>query len=65
MRYENLNQLIEKSSSTRRYFQSLPEDIRLALWDENPFICTAEQLHQRVYDMESCARNERLSGDWF
>ena len=42
MRYDNLHQLIQGSSSTRRYFLSLPADM------QGEHIHSAQQLHDSV-----------------
>ncbi len=46
MRYENLHQLIDSSSSSRAYFLSLPVFTQLGLHKQNEFIHTAEELHR-------------------
>lgn len=46
MKYENLNQLIRKSSSSRRYFLSLPVSMQLKLHENNDYIHTADELHR-------------------
>lgn len=48
MRYENLNQLIRESSSSRRYFLSLPVSMQLKLHEHNDYIHTADELHRRT-----------------
>lgn len=48
MRYENLNQLIRESSSSRRYFLSLPVSMQLKLHEHSDYIHTADELHRRT-----------------
>lgn len=48
MRHENLNQLIRESSSSRRYFLSLPVSMQLKLHEHNDYIHTADELHRRT-----------------
>ena len=48
LRYENLNQLIRESSSSRRYFLSLPVSMQLKLHEHNDYIHTADELHRRT-----------------
>lgn len=47
MQYENLKLLISSSSSSRRFFLSLPVDVQLSLHDKNDFIKTQQDL--RMY----------------
>lgn len=44
--YENLNQLINSSSSSRSYFISLPVDIQMNLHNCSQHIHTAYDLHK-------------------
>ena len=48
MRYDNLHQLIQGSSSTRRYFLSLPADMQCRLHAQGEHIHFAQQLHDSV-----------------
>ena len=48
LKYENLNQLIGKSSSSRQYFLSLPVSIQVELHKYNNYIHTAAELHRYV-----------------
>lgn len=48
MKYENLNQLIRESSSSRRYFLSLPVSMQFKLHEHNDYIHTADELHRRT-----------------
>ena len=61
MRYENLNQLVRESSSTRRYFLSLPVEIQIELHEHNDYIHTAAELHRRVSALENYHRQVQLS----
>lgn len=45
MQYDNLQSLIKNSSSSRKYFLSLPIDIQLELHKHNEYIHCAQQLH--------------------
>lgn len=46
MKYENLKQLIQQSSSSRRFFLSLPVNMQMKLHEHNGYIHTAEELHR-------------------
>lgn len=61
MRYENLNHLVRESSSSRRYFLSLPVETQIELHEHNAYIHTAAELHRRVNALESCHRQIHLS----
>lgn len=61
MRYDNLQDLINYSSSTRRYFLSLPVNTQIALHEHNDHIHTAEELHRRVCAIENYEHHCRLS----
>lgn len=61
MRYENLNHLVHESSSTRRYFLSLPADMQIELYEHNDYIHTAAELHRRVDAIEAYRRQVQLS----
>lgn len=50
MKYENLNQLLQKSSSSRKYFLSLPVGMQKELHNQGNYIRTAAELH-RYSDM--------------
>lgn len=45
MRYNNLQDLIQGSTSTRAYFLSLPVAVQIVLHEQNDYIHTAEELH--------------------
>ena len=45
MKYLNLHELIQNSSSSRRYFLSLPVETQIDLHKLNSFIHTAQELH--------------------
>lgn len=45
---KNLSQLIDRSSSTRAYFLSLPPSLQMTLHEQHHTIQTAEQLHMTV-----------------
>ena len=61
MRYENLNQLVRESSSTRRYFLSLPVETQIELHEHNDYIHTSAELHRRVRALENYHRQVQLS----
>lgn len=62
MPYENLNRLIQGSSSARRYFLSLPVELQLALHEHNDYVHSAAELHNRVYAVEAYRKQLALSG---
>ena len=45
LRYENLNQLVHESSSSRSFFLSLPVSMQMKLHEHNDCIHTADELH--------------------
>ncbi len=61
MKYGDLQQLIRESSSTRRYFLSLPVEMQIELHSQNAYICTAEALHRRVGELEVQHKQIELS----
>ena len=61
MRYKNLNELICKSSSTRRYYLSLPVNLQTELHEHNDCIHTSAELHRRVEQLETYHRQVELS----
>ena len=48
MKADDLHDLIRRSSSTRRYFLSLPVGMQMDLHEKNAHIRTAEELHRFV-----------------
>ncbi len=48
LQYTNLHDLILGSSSTRRYFLSLPTDMQMQLHEYNDLIHSAAELHAQV-----------------
>jgi len=52
MKDNNLQDLISHSSSSRRYFLSLPVSLQLALHAHEEYICTASDLHLRADMLE-------------
>lgn len=56
MKAENLQDLIRRSSSTRRYFMSLsvPEQIELHRYNEH--VKTADQLHRYAEHLHTAGR---------
>ncbi len=61
MRYANLNQLVRESSSTRRYFLSLPVETQIDLHEHNEYIHTSAELYRRVSVLENYHRQVQLS----
>ena len=61
LRYDNLNHLVRESSSTRRYFLSLPVKTQIELHEHNGYIHTAAELHRRVDALEKYHRQVQLS----
>lgn len=45
IKYQNLHELIQRSSSSREYFLSLPVDTQLRLHVLNDYIYSLHQLH--------------------
>lgn len=65
MRYANLHQLLQNSSSTRQYFLSLPVTTQLALHQHNEHIHTASELRHYQSALASCQRLDELGrGFW-
>ena len=48
MHYNSLQDLIYNSSSSRKYFLSLPVTMQIALHERNSFIHTSASLHAHV-----------------
>ena len=48
MQYSNLQQLLQGSSSARRYFYSLPVSLQVQLHHQGQWIHTSEQLHRNA-----------------
>lgn len=65
MRYINLNELIKNSSSTRKYFLSLPVDMQLSLHEHNDYIHTALELRNHVSAIENYAHHVKLSNGMY
>ncbi len=63
MYYENLQQLIRNSNSTRRYFLSLPVEVQMDLHGLDADIHSAQELHQQVYALQNYRRHLQL-GRW-
>lgn len=61
MRYDNLNDLINSSSSSRRYFLSLPVKMQLSLHELNDYIHSAEELHRKAGEIEGYEYHCELS----
>ncbi len=66
MKYENLHELIRHSSSTRKYFLSLPVEMQLTMHEQNEYIHTAEELRDHVIAARDYARHVELGNRfWF
>ena len=61
MQYANLHELIMHSSSTRRYFLSLPVSVQMQLHEQGGYIRSAESLCLRVCALEKYNRALELS----
>ncbi len=61
MKYDNLNHLVRESSSSRRYFLSLPVAMQMALHEHGDYIHTAAELHRRVDAIKAYNRQVQLS----
>lgn len=48
MQYNNLQDLIRNSRSTRKYFLTLSVPMQMELHNHNEYIHSAQQLHRRV-----------------
>ncbi len=62
LKYHDMNELIRHSSSTRRYFLSLPVEMQLALHEHNDYIHTAEDLRKHVAAVNDYVRHVKISG---
>lgn len=65
MRYDNLQELIRGSSSSRRYFLSLPVELQMRLHQQNEEIHSAAGLRLRAEQTRQCLRLQALSGERF
>lgn len=61
MKYDNLNHLIRESSSSRRYFLSLPVSMQMTLHEHNDYIHTAAELHRRADAIRAYNHQVQLS----
>ncbi|MCB5393423.1 hypothetical protein LIP62_04305 [Longicatena caecimuris] len=61
MKYDNLNQMVRESSSTRRYFLSLPVPMQIKLHDQSEYIHSAAELHRRVDEIKKYDKQVQLS----
>lgn len=61
MQYQNLNELISSSSSTRKYFLSLPVKMQISLHEHGDDIHTAQELHSKVWIIENYEYHCKLS----
>lgn len=65
LRYKDLNQLIRKSGSSRKYFLSLPVDMQMKLHEHNDYIHTADELHRRTDEIIKYERQIQVSESFF
>ena len=61
LRYENLNQLIRGSRSSRRYFLSLPVNVQLKLHEHHDYIHTSEELRRCTEAIQKYERQVQIS----
>lgn len=61
MPYADLHELLEKSSSSRRYFLTLPVEWQMQLHDQNACIHSAAQLHLQADRLEKHNRAIAIS----
>lgn len=62
MRYENLQALINASSSARRYFLSLPVTTQTALHSHGDYIHTSQELRLKTEMLQNYQRHCAISG---
>lgn len=62
MQYDNLQSLIRNSSSSRKYFLSLPVDMQMELHRQNEYIHSAQQLHSLVYSIDNMNQKLKIIG---
>lgn len=61
MKYNNLKHLVRVSSSSRRYFLSLPVIMQMELCEHNEYIHNAADLHRHVNAIEAYRRQVQIS----
>ena len=61
MRYNNLQDLIYNSSSSRKFFLSLPVTMQVALHERNDYIHTSAGLHEHVDAIEKYNHAVKIS----
>lgn len=61
MYYANLKELIYNSSSTRKYFFSLPVETQLLLAEEGEYIRSAEKLRLAASNLEKYSKAIMIS----
>jgi len=61
MKYKNLCELLQCSSTGRRYFYALPTDVQLELSLMGEFIHDSTNLHSLARDAERVRRYELIS----
>lgn len=62
MKYDNLSHLVNNSSSSRKYFLSLPAETQIELHKYNDFIHNAAELHRLADSLEKYHRQVQLGG---
>lgn len=60
MKYDSLQELISRSSSSRQYFLSLPVSMQLALHERNSSIHTAADLHFHADSMKQSFSSNKI-----
>ncbi|MBQ7347833.1 MAG: hypothetical protein IJW55_07740 [Clostridia bacterium] len=61
MKYQNLNELIQYSLSSRQFFLSQSVAMQLTLTKHSEYIHTAADLHQKIDEIKSYERTVRIS----
>ena len=61
MRYDSLHDLINSSSSSRKFFLSLPVKMQICLHEHNDYIHTADELHRKAEIIEKYEHHCKLS----
>ena len=62
MSYENLRQLLQNSSSSRRYFLSLPVELQMTLHKQGAYIHRADDLRRYAAAAADYRHHVQLSG---
>lgn len=62
MKYRNLHDLLQHSSSSRSFFVSLPVELQCKLHEHNDYVHTAAELRARAEAVEAHQRLMDLGG---